>query len=96
VAPAISLLALQTADGKPLALLANYSMHYFGARPVSADYYGLFSASLAKRVGDAQPFVVMISQGTSGDQMWMDYGKPKSDLTIQAYVDQVADIVWHA
>lgn len=96
VDPAISLLSLQTSDGRPLALLANYSMHYFGARPVSADYYGLFSASLAKRIGDAQSFVAIMSQGTSGDQMWMDYGQPKSGLTIQAYADQVADVVWRA
>ena len=58
-------------------MLANYSQHYFGASPVSADYYGRFAAALARRIGAEQgsrPFVGIMSQGTSGDQMWMDYG----------------------
>jgi hypothetical protein len=37
-----------------------------------------------------------MSQGTSGDQMWMDYGSPKSDISIQAYADQVATVAWRA
>ena len=36
------------------------------------------------------PFVAIMSQGTSGDLHWMDYGRPKSDLTIDAYADAVA------
>ena len=39
---------MQTLDGKPLAVLANYSQHYFGSPPVSADYYGLFCKHLAR------------------------------------------------
>ena len=37
--PGLSLLSVQTADGRPLALLANYSMHYVGSPAVSADYF---------------------------------------------------------
>lgn len=96
VDPAISLLSLQTVDGKPLALLANYSMHYFGAEPVLADYCGLFSAALEERAGGGSSLVAMMSQGTSGDQMWMDYGRPKTGPTMQAYADQVADVAWRA
>ncbi|NQT51190.1 hypothetical protein HQ576_04035, partial [bacterium] len=36
--PQLSMLAVQAADGRPIALLANYSMHYYGAGAVSADY----------------------------------------------------------
>lgn len=93
VDPAISMLALQSIDGKPLALLANYSMHYFGAPAVSSDYYGLFAEALGKRLGGA---VAIMSQGTSGDQMWMDYGKPKNDITLQGYADEVAAVAWRA
>jgi hypothetical protein len=97
VDPGITMLALQSAGGKPIALLANYSMHYFGAPAVSADYYGLFAAAIAKRIGDKDSaFVAMMSQGTSGDQMWMDYGAPKSDLTVERYAEEVADVVWQA
>ena len=31
-----------------------------------------------------------MSQGTSGDQMWMDYGRPKKDPGLDAYADAVA------
>ena len=68
-------------------MLANYSMHYFGAAPVSADYYGRFAAALAQRIGAERairPFVGIMSQGTSGDQMWMDYGRPRNDPGIDA------------
>src|SRR5206468_387357 len=37
--PGLSLLSVQSPEGRPLALLANYSMHYFGAQALSADYY---------------------------------------------------------
>lgn len=93
VDPAISMLSLQSVDGKPLALLANYSMHYFGATPVSSDYYGLFAAAMAKRIGGG---ITLMSQGTSGDQMWMDYGRPKDDITMQTYAEQVAAVAWSA
>lgn len=99
VDPAISLLSIQTADGKPLALLANYSMHYFGSPFVSSDYYGLFAANMARRIGASSgngPFVAMMSQGTSGDQMWMDYGQPKSDITLERYAAAVTDVAYGA
>ena len=38
----------------------------------------------------ATPFVAIMSQGTSGDQMWMDYGRPKKDPGLDAYADAVA------
>ena len=38
-------------DGKPLGVLANYSQHYFGTAPVSADYFGLFCKHLAAKLG---------------------------------------------
>jgi hypothetical protein len=90
VDPELSVLSAQTTDGKPIAVLANYSMHYFGAAPVSADYFGRFSRSLAKRIGAGPGFVAMMSQGTSGDQHWMDYGAPKREITMDAYADAVA------
>ncbi|WP_170156748.1 PVC-type heme-binding CxxCH protein [Roseimicrobium gellanilyticum] len=93
VDPGLSVLALQTKDGKPLALFANYSQHYFGASAVSADYYGAFCKHVAKLLGQSSsegPFVAMMSQGTSGDLMWMDYGKPKQNISMDAYAEAVA------
>ena len=92
VDPALSLISIQSDSGKPLAVFANYSMHYFGTRPVSADYFGMFSAKIAQKLGakDGDGFVGIMSQGTSGDQHWMDYGKAKTDITIQAYAEELA------
>ena len=95
VDPQLSVIALQTLDGKPLGVLANYSQHYFGTAPVSADYFGLFCKHLAAKMGQPGagngPFVCAMSQGTSGDQMWMDYGAEKKTITIDTYASEVAD-----
>jgi hypothetical protein len=47
--PEVFVLSIQDTEGKPLALLANYSLHYVGAvgpGHVSADYYGVFADRL--------------------------------------------------
>lgn len=46
--PEVALLSIQAADGRPIALVANYSLHYVGpaAGPViSADYFGIFGGT---------------------------------------------------
>lgn len=71
--PEVSVLAVRFADGKPMALLANYSLHYVGGVPgteVSADYFGAFCDRIQQLLGaDRQdpPFVALLSNGTSGD-----------------------------
>ncbi len=82
--PELSLLSIRTRAGAPLAVLGNYSMHYFDSPLLSADYCGAFRRELEKAV--ATPgFVAILSQGTSGDQMWMDYGSPKKNRNLQEY-----------
>lgn len=92
VDPGLSVVSIQTPAGKPIALLANYSMHYFGTGPVSADYFGKFVTAIAGKIGagDDADFVGIMSQGTSGDLHWMDYSKPKTDMTIDRYAEEVA------
>ena len=70
--PGLSVLSVQHADGRPLAMLANYSIHYAGMVKgnVSADYFGFFAkrmAELLDRKDGRPPFVAMMSNGTSGD-----------------------------
>ncbi len=99
VDPEMVVLSVQSRSGRPIAVLANYSMHYYGAEPISADYYGRFAAALAKQIGAQAvdpPFVGMMSQGTSGDQMWMDYGAAKRDPGLDAYASQVAGVAHQA
>jgi hypothetical protein len=92
----LSLLAVQSLDGRPIAVLANYSMHYFGAQAISADYFGLFSKMFAELIRADQNFVAMMSQGTSGDLQWRDYGKPATSLTIKQYTELVARVAYEA
>lgn len=71
--PEVSFISVQSVEGKPLALLANYSLHYVGGVPdghISADYFGVFADRIQELLGsDRQdpPFVGMLSNGTSGD-----------------------------
>ncbi|MBI1321779.1 hypothetical protein GC170_01130 [bacterium] len=92
VDPGLSVVSIQTPAGKPIALMANYSMHYFGIGPVSADYFGKFVTAIAGKIGAGSDpaFVGIMSQGTSGDLHWMDYSKPKTDMTIDRYAEEVA------
>jgi len=73
VDPEVSVLSVQHADGRPLSVLANYSLHYVGgvgAGHLSADYYGVFCERMAELLGAEKaetPFVALMSNGTSGD-----------------------------
>ncbi len=95
----LSLLSVQSLKGRPIALLANYSMHYFGSPAVSADYFGRFAAEFARLAGadgaDSQ-FVAMMSQGTSGDLHWMDYSNQRRKVDIGSYSRQLAKIAFDA
>ncbi|MEO6809866.1 MAG: LamG-like jellyroll fold domain-containing protein, partial [Isosphaeraceae bacterium] len=90
--PGLSIVSVQSLDGKPLALLANFSMHYVGASPVSADYYGRFAERIKTLLGGDDGFVGIMSQGTSGDQQWMDYGAPTQKTDIDTYADTMAHL----
>jgi len=65
--------SIQHADGRPLAVLANYSVHYCGGYArglVSADYFGYFARRIEERLpaGDGQPATVgIMTNGTSGN-----------------------------
>jgi len=78
VDPEVSVLSLRTADDRPLALYANYSLHYVGDRPaLSADYFGVFGDRIGGLLGAPAPgFVGMLSNGTSGDVNNVNFGGP--------------------
>jgi neutral ceramidase len=80
--PELFILSVQHADGRPLAVLANYGLHYVGgtgAGAISADYFGAFADRLAARLAaplQDPPFVGLMANGTSGDINNVDYGRP--------------------
>ena len=73
VDPDFSVLSVQHADGRPLAVLGNLSVHYCGGYAgglVSADYFGCYARRLESKLdsGDENaPFVGIMSNATSGD-----------------------------
>lgn len=77
--PQVSFISVQSAEGKPIALYANYSLHYVGGvgpGHISADYFGAFANRIGEVLGaDRQdpPFVGIMSNGTSGDINNIDF-----------------------
>lgn len=72
--PDLSMISIQTLKGKPLAILANFSMHYFGGvKPISSDYFGLFASYLREKLKANEDFVGIMSHGCSGDIWRRDY-----------------------
>ncbi|MBT5609333.1 MAG: hypothetical protein HN742_39170 [Lentisphaerae bacterium] len=69
--PDITILSVRDAMSRqPLALLANYALHYVGYTPkakISADYFGVFAQLISSRLGAGEDFVAMMSNGASGD-----------------------------
>lgn len=73
--PEVPVISIQALDGSPIAVLANYSLHYVGgvsSGDVSADYYGMFATRIGELLSSdhnhkAVPFVGIMTNGTSGD-----------------------------
>ncbi len=76
--PDVSVLSVRTSDGRLIALLANYSLHYVGGvPPLSADYFGAFAERITQLLGaeKGEPaFVGILSNGTSGDINNINFG----------------------
>ncbi len=97
--PDLTLISVQTRDGKPLAVLANFSMHYFSDNDISADYFGLFAEGLKTRLNGGAEFVGIMSHGCSGDIWRRDYTRPESwdpKLTIETYAERLLDVAMQA
>jgi len=84
--PEVCFIYVRTTTGRPLALLANYSLHYVGGVPpggVSADYFGEFANQIGRRLfpsgrqDDLPHFVGILSNGTSGDINNINFTKPR-------------------
>ena len=97
--PEVAFIALQSKQGRPIAVLSNYSLHYVGGVPeghVSADYFALFGDRMQELLGaDRQepPFVGILSNGTSGDVNNINFRGPKEDRSPYEKMNMVADDV---
>ena len=98
--PDIAFLSVQSVGGRPIALLANYSLHYVGpGKPgtISADYFGVFADRIQQLLGADRmdpPFVGIMSNGTSGDINNIDWlKKPQKRFAPYEKMRQVGDLV---
>ena len=103
--PEVSFISLRSLDGRPIALLANYLLHYVSGIPsggVSTDYFGEFARLIEKQIGVASnghpPFVGIMSNGTSGNINNCNFRHPRkpSDhyYQMRAVVKRVANAIY--
>ena len=77
--PEVAFLSVKSKDGRPMALMANYSLHYVGGvgrGDVSADYFAIFAdrvQELLKADRQSPPFVGIMTNGTSADINNIDF-----------------------
>lgn len=101
--PAVSLIAVRTVQGRPIAVLSTYSLHYVGgvgSTDISADYYGVYCDRLqqlitaeAKPDGDHPPFVALMANGTSGDINNINFQNPRPGKKPYEQIQYVAEDV---
>jgi neutral ceramidase len=97
--PEVYCLSVQAADGRPLALLANYWLHYVGGVPrehLSADYFGEFCRRVEQLLGaqnQEPPFVGILANGPCGDVNSNDYSGKTPPVQYEPYekIRKVAD-----
>lgn len=101
--PDITILSVQDVKRRPLALFANYSLHYVGGAPagqMSADYFGEFARLMPSRFRAGEGFVAMMSNGTSGDINNIPFGvtrPPREPFEqIRIVAQKAADTAWTA
>ncbi|MDQ3622733.1 MAG: hypothetical protein M3463_09620, partial [Verrucomicrobiota bacterium] len=97
--PAVPLISVQSPEGRPIALLANYSLHYVGGTGpghISADYFSAFCDRLQELLQADRldpPFVPMMSNGASGDINNINFRAPAPKRKPYEKIREVADEV---
>ena len=71
--PDVSIISVVSTNGRPIAVFANYSLHYVGGTTggaISADYFGYFCERMKELLGARDsdpPFVALMSNGASAN-----------------------------
>ena len=100
--PQIPILLIESTAGEPIAVIANFSLHYIGdhdMRAISADYFGCFARIMQERKG--KQFVALLTHGASGDINNVDvFHKPgprqpqEQSNRVAGWVADQVDAVW--
>jgi hypothetical protein len=97
--PQISFLSVRSTEDRPIALLANYSLHYVGGvrgADISADYFGMFASRIAEllHADKLDPaFVGIMTNGTSGDVNNINFQVQAERLPPYTKMRQVANLI---
>jgi hypothetical protein len=101
--PDVGILSVQDDKRAPLAVFANYALHYVGGSPkgqISADYFGEFARLLPSRLRAPENFVGMMSNGASGDINNIPFlltRPPREPFEqIRIVAQKAADAAWQA
>ena len=99
VDPQVSFISVQSTEGRPIALLANYSLHYVGGVP-SGISRPTTSPSSPKRIEEllgaekqSPPFVGIMTNGTSGDVNNINFREKSPRNEPYEKMREVADLV---
>jgi hypothetical protein len=101
VDPDVSVVAVESADGQPIALLVSYALHYVGGTGpghISADYFAAWANSVTRLAGlvgsrEYPPFVPILANACSGNINGVNFlGKPIR-LTPYEQMQKYADIL---
>ena len=102
--PDVMILSVRDAKTrKPLAIFANYALHYVGGLPkgqVSSDYFGEFARLMPSRVRGGEDFIAMMSNGASGDINNLPFLLPRPPREpgeqVRIVASKTADAAWFA
>ena len=99
--PEVYFVSVQSVSGRPIALLANYWLHYVGGVPnghISADYFAVFADRVQQLIGaDRQepPFVGIMANGPCGDVNNINFAEPPQKRAPYEKMRIVADDLAH-
>ena len=94
--PEVHFISLRGTNGRPIALLANYSLHYVGGEQqatISADYFGVFAGHIEQALGKDKNYVAIMSNGTSGDINNISFRVPRGRMERYQRMNEVAKLV---
>jgi len=87
--PEVLVLAVRSPNREPIALLANYALHYVGGpchTSISADYFGYFDRALQRMAG--RDLVAIMANGFCGDLNNVDASQPEPDMPHPFYQEE--------
>jgi hypothetical protein len=92
--PEVGVVAIEALDGRPIALLGNYALHYVGGTGpghVSADYFAAWAAAI-RRMAE-RPLVPILTNGCSGNINGVNFHGARVQHPPYRQIERYADIL---